>query len=173
MCFQFTHSPCDDWDNIYTLSYHHHQIGSMNYHPLFSVRSWNNGVRCMSFYILTSICRWSLYYDKNDWLGNPAGNSYDIEPREITQTKRLYLEMVIDATSIGFIGVYCIVMVVKYKLSTRCLSAMQRPEPTTSHNNAQCIVVSLIIPQIRTNVKRTQTVYPSFIYINFRPFSNY
>ena len=37
---------------IYTLSYHHHQIGSMNYCPLFRVRSWNNGVRCMSFHIL-------------------------------------------------------------------------------------------------------------------------
>ena len=51
VCFQFTHSPCDDWDNIYTLSYHQ-QIGSMNYYPFFRVRSWNNGVRCMSFYIL-------------------------------------------------------------------------------------------------------------------------
>ena len=50
--FQFTHFPCDDWENIYTLSYYHHQIGSMNYYPLFRVRSWNNGVRCMSFYIL-------------------------------------------------------------------------------------------------------------------------
>ena len=28
------------------------QIGSMNYHPLFRVRSWNSGIRCMSFYIL-------------------------------------------------------------------------------------------------------------------------
>ena len=37
----------------YTLSYYHHQIGSMNYYPLFRVRSWNNGMRCMSFYILT------------------------------------------------------------------------------------------------------------------------
>ena len=37
---------------IYTLSYYHHQIGSMDYYPLFRVRSWNNGVRCMSFYIL-------------------------------------------------------------------------------------------------------------------------
>ena len=37
---------------IYTLSYYHHQIGSMNYYPLFRVRSWNNGVRCMSFCIL-------------------------------------------------------------------------------------------------------------------------
>ena len=37
---------------IYTLSYYHHQIGSMNYYPLFRVRSWNNGARCMSFYIL-------------------------------------------------------------------------------------------------------------------------
>ena len=33
------------------LSYYHHQIGSMNYYPLFRVRSWNNGMRCMSFYI--------------------------------------------------------------------------------------------------------------------------
>ena len=52
VCFQLTHFPCDDWENIYTLSYYHHQIGSMNYYPLFRVRSWNNGVRCMSFYIL-------------------------------------------------------------------------------------------------------------------------
>ena len=52
VCFQFTHPPCDDWENINILSYYHHQIGSMNYYPLFRVRSWNNGVRCMSFYIL-------------------------------------------------------------------------------------------------------------------------
>ena len=52
VCFQFTHSLCDDWENIYTLSYYHHQIGSMNYYRLFRVRSWNNGMRCMSFYIL-------------------------------------------------------------------------------------------------------------------------
>ena len=38
---------------IYTLSYyHHHQIGSMNYYPLFRVRSLNDGVRCMSLPIL-------------------------------------------------------------------------------------------------------------------------
>ena len=52
VCFQFTHFFCGDWENIYTLSYYHHQIGSMNYYPLFSVRSWNNGMRSMSFYIL-------------------------------------------------------------------------------------------------------------------------
>ena len=39
---------------IYTLSYYHHQIGSMNYYPLLRVRSWNNGMRCMHFYILLS-----------------------------------------------------------------------------------------------------------------------
>ena len=56
-CFQFTHFPCDDRENIYTLSYYyHHQIRSMNYNPLFRVRSWNNGVRCMSFCILTDKC---------------------------------------------------------------------------------------------------------------------
>ena len=52
VCFQFTHFLCDDWENIYTLSYYHYQTGSMNYYPSFRVRSWNNGVRCMSFYIL-------------------------------------------------------------------------------------------------------------------------
>ena len=55
VCFQFTHSPCDDREKIYILSYNHHQIGSMNCYPLFRVRSWNNGVRCMSFYILMYI----------------------------------------------------------------------------------------------------------------------
>ena len=43
---------CDDWEDIYTLSYCYHQIGSMNHYPLFRVRSWNNGARCMSFCIL-------------------------------------------------------------------------------------------------------------------------
>ena len=39
-------------EKIYTLSYYHNQIGSMNYYPLFRVRSWNNGIRCMSLNIL-------------------------------------------------------------------------------------------------------------------------
>ena len=39
-------------ERIYIYYYHHHQIGSMDYYPLFRVKSWNNGLRCMSFYIL-------------------------------------------------------------------------------------------------------------------------
>ena len=39
-------------ERIYTLSYYHHQIGSIIYYPLFRVRSWNNGMRCMFLYIL-------------------------------------------------------------------------------------------------------------------------
>ena len=36
--------------------------GSMNYYPLFRVRSWNNGVRCMSFYILNDlVANWSMW----------------------------------------------------------------------------------------------------------------
>ena len=35
VCFQLTHIPCDDWENIYTLSYYDHQVGSMNHYPLF------------------------------------------------------------------------------------------------------------------------------------------
>ena len=42
-------------ERIHTLSYHHHQIGSMNFYPLFSVRSWNNGMCCMSLYILLMV----------------------------------------------------------------------------------------------------------------------
>ena len=42
------------WGNIYILSYYHHQIGSINFYPLFRVTSWNNGMRCISFYILLS-----------------------------------------------------------------------------------------------------------------------
>ena len=62
VCFQFTNFPCDDWENIHTLSYyHHHQIGSMSYYPLFRVRSWNNGVRCMSFCILM-VQNGGIYY---------------------------------------------------------------------------------------------------------------
>ena len=41
VCFQFTHFSCGDRENIYiymyTLSYYHHQFGSMNYYPLFRV----------------------------------------------------------------------------------------------------------------------------------------
>ena len=52
VCFQFTHFLRDDWENIHTLSYHHHQIGSMNYYPLFRVRSWNNCMRvCLSIFL--------------------------------------------------------------------------------------------------------------------------
>ena len=57
VCLQFTHFLHDEWDNIYTLSYYHHQIGSMNYYPLLWVRSWNNGMRCMSFYIILLCCK--------------------------------------------------------------------------------------------------------------------
>ena len=39
-------------ERIYTLSYYHHQIGSMNYYPLFRARSRNNGMRYMFLYIL-------------------------------------------------------------------------------------------------------------------------
>ena len=49
VCFQSTPFPCHDLEK-YTLSYYHHQIRSMNYYPLFRVRSWNNGMRCMFLY---------------------------------------------------------------------------------------------------------------------------
>ena len=35
-----------------SLSYYYHQIGRTNHSALFRVSSWNNGMRCMSFYVL-------------------------------------------------------------------------------------------------------------------------
>ena len=49
---QLTRFSYDDCENMCTWSYYHHQIGSMTHLPLFRVRSWNNGMCCMSFYIL-------------------------------------------------------------------------------------------------------------------------
>ena len=51
----------------YTLSHNHHQIGSMNFYPLSRVRSWNNGVCCMSFYILMI-----LNLHPNKWLSKQS-----------------------------------------------------------------------------------------------------
>ena len=65
ICFQFTHFPCDDWENINILSNYHHQIGSMNYYPLFRIRPWNNCARCMSFYILINIKMSTYQYRKS------------------------------------------------------------------------------------------------------------
>ena len=49
-------------DRLYTLSYYHHQIGSMNYYPLFRVRSWNNCMLCMFLYILiNTFLAWVKY----------------------------------------------------------------------------------------------------------------
>ena len=51
-CMFSVHPILSWWLREYiALSYYHHQIG-MNYYPLFSVRSWNNFMRCMSLYIL-------------------------------------------------------------------------------------------------------------------------
>ena len=40
---------------ILCLISYHHQIGSMNCYPLFRIRSWNNGMRCMSFVFLMNL----------------------------------------------------------------------------------------------------------------------
>ena len=49
---QITH---DDCENTYTLSYYHHQIGSITHLPPFRVRSWNNNMRSLSFCMLSQI----------------------------------------------------------------------------------------------------------------------
>ena len=56
VCFPFNHFPCDDWENIYSLFYHHHQIGSIKYYRLLRVRSWNNDMRfVLLYYFILSV----------------------------------------------------------------------------------------------------------------------
>ena len=85
--FQFTYFPCDDWENTYTWSYYHHQIESMNYYPLFRVRSWNNGVRCMSFFFLIGIYMYPYLYNvvtdpwpyfKGGWMKPPLKSGSEL-----------------------------------------------------------------------------------------------
>ena len=57
-------------ERIYTLSYYHHQIGSMNYYPLFRVRSWNNGMGCMSLYIHMLWFYWFTTLSHNKFYSN-------------------------------------------------------------------------------------------------------
>ena len=45
------------------------------FHALFRVSSWNNGVRCMSVYILILLSYWSWGMDK--WLHPRWNNAYD------------------------------------------------------------------------------------------------
>ena len=51
VCIELTRFSYDDCENTRTWSYHHHQIACMTHLPLSRIRSWNNGMRCMSFCI--------------------------------------------------------------------------------------------------------------------------
>ena len=82
VCIRLTHLTCDDFDYTCTLYHCHHQIECMTHWPLFRVRSWNKGMRFMSFYIL-SPCNISsrkqkprfhqysryIFYSSDFWLG--------------------------------------------------------------------------------------------------------
>ena len=60
---KLAHFSCDDCEDTCTLSYCHHRIGSMAHLPLFKVKSWNIGMRCMSFCILIhkcNVCYWNI-----------------------------------------------------------------------------------------------------------------
>ena len=80
--------PCDDWEDIYTLSDNHHQIASMNYYPLFRVRSWNNCVRCMSFCILIDIWYSFCIY---------------LHPWDVSFCRRLWVGLIMDDFHIRFV----------------------------------------------------------------------
>ena len=77
---------------IYTLCYYHHQIGSTNYYPLFMVRSWNNGMRCMSFYILMHVEIWWFQFKSVTSYRTDNGKFKD--GRRKWHYKKMYIPMV-------------------------------------------------------------------------------
>ena len=80
VCRQFPHFPCGDWGNIYTLSHYHQQIGSMNCKSLLRSWPWNNGIRCMSLYIVILI-----------WHTNPIDlSTFETRPNDSTN-KSIFL----------------------------------------------------------------------------------
>ena len=80
VCRQFPHFPCGDWSNIYTLSHYHQQIGSMNCKSLLRSWPWNNGIRCMSLYIVILI-----------WHTNPIDlSTFETRPNDSTN-KSIFL----------------------------------------------------------------------------------
>ena len=52
-CFQFTHFSWDDWDNIYFVSLSSNWKYALL--PIVGVKPWNNGMYCMSLYILITL----------------------------------------------------------------------------------------------------------------------
>ena len=91
-------------ERIYTLSYYHHQIGSMNYHPLYRVRSWNSGMRCMFLYIPSMLLAISISFkfDKNVgfcykntalWRFPSHSDQDDLVTARMQYTPKLLLEM--------------------------------------------------------------------------------
>ena len=70
VCIQLTHFYFDDCENTCTWSYYHHQIGSMTHLPLFRVRSWQNGMSCMSLFLslrtnMTKMPQTTWIYSRN------------------------------------------------------------------------------------------------------------
>ena len=56
-------------ERIYTLSYYHYQIGSMNCHPMFRVRSWNNG-------LYVSLYSYKTFLHTKPWIPGGEGSIF-------------------------------------------------------------------------------------------------
>ena len=57
--------------------YYHHPIGSMTHLPLFRVRSWNNGIRCMSLCILINRFLYVFCFRSEDFFTNLSTYKHD------------------------------------------------------------------------------------------------
>ena len=85
-------------ESIYTLSYYHHQIGNMNYYPLFRVRSWNNGMRFMSLYILRSLI-------EPGWRGSLPSNGIT-RPQRVEH--HILININLDSIGVSIVCEHCL-----------------------------------------------------------------
>ena len=100
VCFHLTHLSYDECKNTCTLSYYHHQIGSMSHWPLFRVRSWHNGMRCMSVFFIV-VFRFFLnhlhdkeYCGTGSWFYINVINTWSCRPFCNTMRHKMDLPMI-------------------------------------------------------------------------------
>ena len=95
---QLTHFSYDDCENTCTWSYYHHEFGRMTHLPLFRVKSWNNGVRCMSVYVLMIyFLAYDLHADRcwswpQDQHIDPGHTIHNHQPQTITHPRNVWIK---------------------------------------------------------------------------------
>ena len=116
VCFQFTHFSCD-WENIFTLSYYHHQIGSMNYYCLGLGHETMMSAVCLSIF-LTNKCQsfllrrihsWRISLTKGHWtvmwkvFSFMSWHQFELRHRLISATMIFFYKLLINGHQLDYV----------------------------------------------------------------------